>query len=422
SHEYVTGTGGQVGVTLLNYVATDIVEGRGELAFVGGCNNLRVLMRAIAAGKQLDWTRGGQGSPQMVGGDEPGSTELEGSYGLKQPPDIYPLFENAMRARLGLDLASHRQRMGNLFEPFTRVAANNPYAWFPTYRSAEELTTVTPANRMIAFPYPKYLNAVLNTEQAAGLMVCSVAKAKALGIPEEKWVYWWGGAHSQEAAWWASERPDFAACPSMKDSHMSALQNAGVGTGDIDHFDFYSCFPVAVEMACEMLSLDVNDKRGFTVTGGLPYAGGPASAYTLHSLAEMCRVLREHPGDKGMVTGNGWYLTKHSAAILASMPKPDSPPRDGLLDDLPSAGMPTAPCVVDPAAAGKGSVQTYTVIYDRDGQPARGIVLGMTDSGTRFLANTPSDTGFLEQFVGAEQVGTAGVISRGADGLCQFEP
>lgn len=419
--ELITGTGGQVGVTLLNRVASEIVEGRCGIAFVGGCNNLKVLMKAIGLGKQLEWTRGGHGKPTMVGGDEPGSTDLEALYGLKQPPDIYPLFENAFRARLELDLPTHKKRMGDLFTGFTRVAAANPYAWFPTERSPEELTTVTPANRMISFPYPKYLNAVLNTEQAAGLIVCSVAKAKAMGIPASKWVYWWGGAHSQEQAWWASERPDFAQCPAMKDTHVSALRNAGLETGDVDFFDFYSCFPVAVEMACEMLGLDIADPRGFTVTGGLPYAGGPASAYTLHSLAEMTRKLQANPGGKGLVTGNGWYLTKHSASVLASSPKEDGQPWEGLVDNLPSNEMETSPRIVRQEAEGQGRVEAYTVSYDREGNPSRGIVLGTTDAGDRFLANTPHDVGFLNEFVASEQVGTTGKL-RGGGELTVFEP
>lgn len=422
ANEWVTGTGGQVGVTLLNHVASAIVDGRSQLGFVGGCNNLKVLMKAIAAGKQLEWTRGGAGKPEMVGGDEPGSTELEGQYGLKQPPDIYPLFENAMRAELGLSLADHAARMGRLFTKFTEVAAANPYAWFPTARSAEELVTVTPANRMISFPYPKYLNAVLNTEQAAGMIVCSLAKARSLGIAEDKYVYWWGGAHSQERAWWASERPVFTECPSMKDSHLSALANAGVSVEDINRFDFYSCFPIAVQMACKMLSLDVDDPRGFTVTGGLPYAGGPASAYTLHSLAEMCRVLRENPGQKGMVTGNGWYLTKHSAAILASAPRPGGEPGNDLLATLPSAQMETAPHPVQENASGKANVEAYTVSYDRDGTPARGIVVGSTETGARFIANTPAGVDFLTSFVASEQVGRTGMVEKGESGLLVFTP
>ncbi|MDZ7685991.1 MAG: hypothetical protein U5O39_14060 [Gammaproteobacteria bacterium] len=262
---------------------------------------------------------------------------------------------------------------------------------------------------------------MLNTEQAAGLIVCSVAKAKALGIPEDQWVYWWGGAHSQERAWWASERPDFTQCPSMKDTHVSALQNAGLGIDEIDYLDFYSCFPIAVEMACEMLSIPIDDSRGFTVTGGLPYAGGPASAYTLHSTATMVDTLRSASGKCGLVTGNGWYLTKHSAAVLASRPKEDGLPWEGLIDNLPSTEMETAPRQVVPDARGEGVIEAYTVSYDREGAPVRGIVVGTTEAGDRFLANTPAERSFLEGFVAEEEVGRRGRVQQGDAGAV-FEP
>lgn len=412
ARQYLSATGGQAGIELFNLVAGDIVAGRSELALVAGCNNFRVLGRAAAAGKPLNWATGGRGSPSLIGENTDGSNALEADYGLDWPSMIYPLFENALRARLGLDLDTHRRRMGDLFSKFTEVAERNPYAWFPVRRSSDELTTATPQNRMIAFPYTKYLNAVLQTEQAAALLVCSAAKARALGVPEDRWIYWWGGAASREEAWWVSERPDFAQCPAMKDTLTSALRNAATDVEQIKHFDFYSCFPIAVEMACEMLGLPVDDPRGFTVTGGLPYAGGPASAYTLHSVSQMATRLRDNPGDTGLVTGNGWYLTKHSAAVLASAPPQELPPEPGLSTPLPSAEMETEPQAVDTEARGPAEVEAYTVIYDREGQPARGIVLGKTAQGGRFLANTPGDPAFLEAFVSEEQVGRSGYLEQ----------
>ena len=122
-------------------------------------------------------------------------------------------------------------------------------------------------------------------------------------------------------------------------------------------WDFYSCFPVAVEMACQMLNLAIDDPRGFTVTGGLPYAGGPASAYTLHSLAAMVGRLRENPGDRGLVTGNGWYLTKHSAAVLSSAPKPTAEFCADLVDPLPAAGAAREPKIVNTDATGRGEIE-----------------------------------------------------------------
>lgn len=418
---YTTGIGGQVGVTLTNFIAQQISTGECEFAVIGGCNNLKVLIKAMSQQVKLEWARGGEGEATMVGGDEAGNSDLERKYGLINPPDIYPLFENALRARLGLSLDEHRQRMGNLFTRFTEVAADNPYAWFPTQRSADELTTVTAANRMISWPYPKYLNAILNTEQAASLIMMSVTKARKLGIPEEKWVYWLGGANSQEKAWWASERPDFAACPAMKDSTMSALYNSNVSMDKIQHIDFYSCFPAAVQMACHMLDLDVNDPRGFTVCGGLPYAGGPASAYTLHSMASMVAKLQGRTSEQGLVTGNGWFLTKHAATVLSTDPHSTGKLTNTLMPDLPSSNMATAACVVNEQAAGDATIEAYTVEYGRGGEPERGVVLGQTADGERFLSNTTTDIDFLKEFVTAEQVGRTGKVAF-IDGMSTFKP
>jgi len=423
SKEYVGEVGGQTGITLANFVAERITRGEARLALLAGSNNLRTIARAQRDGFELGWPTGGEGAPEQVGEFRPGNSKLEEEYGMLMPPDIYPLFENALRARRGLTLAEHRERMGRLMSPFTEVAAANPHAWFPTFRSPEELTTVTPRNRMIAFPYPKYLNAVLQTDQAAGLIVCSVAAARAHGIPEDRWVYWWGGAHTQEEAWWPSERPDFAQCPALLDATSAAMGNAGVSIDDVDEIDFYSCFPVAVAMACEMLGLDESDPRGFTVTGGLPYAGGPASAYCLHSLATMVENLRSGAGQKGLVTGNGWYLTKHAASVWSAGRKPGELPRNELPAPLASSarGMKTAPAPVTKAPEGKGVIEAYTVVYDRDGGPERGIVLGRTADDERFLANTPCDRSLLEDFVKIEEVGREGRLSQ-HEGKTVFDP
>lgn len=419
--EVVTEMGGQIGVTLANHAARRIARGESELALVAGASLLGTTRKAHRAGIDLDWPQGGEGAPQMLGEIRPGNNELEIRYGLENPSDVYPVFENALRAAQGLSLEAHRRQMGELFSRFTEVAAANPYAWFPTTRSAEEIVTATPRNRMIAFPYTKYLNAVLYTDQAAALLMTSAAKARALGIPEDRLVYWWGGAHGQEEAWWMSERPSFSRCPAMLDVAHGALEGSGVSTDDVDLFDFYSCFPVAVELAVGQLGLALDDPRGFTVTGGLPYAGGPASGYCLHSIAAMADRLRERPGSKGLTTGNGWYLTKHSAAVWASQPNPAGPPSAEAPALRPTPGFERTPVPVAKEATGSGLVEAYTVLFDREGAPRRGIVLGRTESGERFVANTPDDRALLEEFVAAERVGSAGRLTT-VEGLQRFEP
>lgn len=207
----------------------------------------------------------------------------------------------------------------------------------------------------------------------------------------------------------------------MLDTHTAALDNAGVTVNDIDRFDFYSCFPVAVEMALKNLNISEDDPRGFTVTGGLPYGGGPASGYTLHSIATMADRLREAPGKKGLVTGNGWYLTKHSASVWSTEPKPGALPTAQMPEKRASADLATTPLEVAEDCTGGGTVETYTAVYDREGAPERGIIAGRSDDGRRFVANTPGDKDLLLDLVSKEGVGRKGALSV-ADGMQIFTP
>jgi acetyl-CoA C-acetyltransferase len=270
---------------------------------------------------------------------------------------------------------------------------------------------------MIAYPYTKYLNAVLDTDQGAALVLCSAAAARAHGIPEERWVHWWGGAHTEERAWHVSSRPAIGETPALRECAARALARARLRIDEIDCFDFYSCFPVAVEAACEAYGVAEDDPRGLTVTGGLPYAGGPGSNYSMHGIAAMAERLRARPGARGLTTGNGWYLTKHSACVWST-----EPPRGpvGAPIEAPAAVGPE-PLAVHDDVAGAATLDAWTVAYARDGTPARGIVVGRTPHGARFVANTPSERSFLEGFVRAERVGCRGSVR--ADGeLLRFEP
>jgi acetyl-CoA C-acetyltransferase len=413
--ELVTRVGGETPLLLLNHVARAIERGEIDVALIGGTHVIKTLRSASAKGVKLALPLGGDGEPTALTENKPGTSARENEYGLMLPASVYPLFENALRARRGLSLDDHRRAMGALMEPFTRVAAANPYAWFPVARSAAELTKPSPANRMVAFPYTKFLNAVIETDQAAALLVCSEEAARRLGVAHGHGVYWWGGGQAVEDPWYPTERPDFADCPALARAARGALGEAGVGIADIASFDLYSCFPVAVELACRLLGLAEDDPRGLTVTGGLPYAGGPGNAYCLHSTAGMVERLRAD-GGVGLVTGNGWYLTKHSATVLGAEP------RDGAhAGDAPPA--PAAPPKIAFAdtAEGEGVLETYTVLHDRAGAPERGVVVGRQPDGRRFLAELAPDRAQLEAFLAVEQVGRHGRVSN-ANGRNRFEP
>jgi acetyl-CoA C-acetyltransferase len=290
-----TETGGNSPQQAVNVVCERIAKGQADLALVTGAEFLGSLMKRLKGGLGFDgWGDDIAEPPERIGDPRPGVTPQEAAHGLGYPVNTYPLFENALRARDGRSIEDHQKRLGSLFSPFSKVAAANPEAWFPVERSAEELVTVTDRNRMISFPYPKYLNAIMEVDQSAAVLIASVRKARELGVPEDRWVYLHGCADAADL-WYPLDRQDFHSSPAIRLTGERALAMAGIGLADIDIIDLYSCFPSAVQVAAEELGLALDDPRGLTVTGGLPYFGGPGNNYALHSIAEMVGRLRAGP-------------------------------------------------------------------------------------------------------------------------------
>ncbi|MDI1366343.1 MAG: acetyl-CoA acetyltransferase, partial [bacterium] len=315
-----TETGGNSPQQAVNTVCERIARGESDLALVTGAEFLGSLMKRLKGGLGFDgWGDDITTTPDRIGDPRPGVTPQEAAHGLGYPVNTYPLFENALRARDGRSIADHQARLGTLFSAFSKVAAANPEAWFPVERSPEELITVTDRNRMISFPYPKYLNAIMEVDQSAAVLISSVRKARELGVPEDRWVFLHGCADAADL-WYPLERQNYYSSPAIRLTGERALRMAGIELADIDIIDLYSCFPSAVEVAADELGLALDDPRGLTVTGGLPYFGGPGNNYALHSIAEMMARLRARPGAYGLCTANGWFLTKQSIGVYSTTP------------------------------------------------------------------------------------------------------
>ena len=408
--------GGNTPQYLINMLAERIARGETDLALTVGAEFLGSAMKRMGKGLPFDDWKADEDetleAPKRVGDPRAGNTAYEARHGLNRPINIYPLFENALRARDGRSVAEHQTRLGKLFAGFTAVAAENPEAWFPVKRTAEELVAVSEKNRMIGFPYPKLLNAIMEVDQSAGVLIASVDKARELGVPESQWVYLHGCADAADL-WFPLDRQDFHSSPAMRLTGQRAFEMAGIGLDRIDLIDLYSCFPVAVEIGAEELGLALDDPRGLTVTGGLPYAGGPGNNYVMHSIAVMLQKLRAKPGGYGLITGNGWYLTKQSTGIYSTA-QPDKPfEREDpavlqrQIDALPH------PAVIE-LPLGPATIETYTVVHKREG-PFMAIIVGRDANGRRFAANTPDDAATLAGLEMGEQVGRPGSVTQAGD-------
>ena len=95
-------------------------------------------------------------------------------------------------------------------------------------------------------------NAMMVRAGAAAL-VMSVAAARRLGVPEEKWVYLHGHADQTERD--LLDRVDVSISYSAKQAVAEALRGAGIDIDAVAKFDLYSCFPFPVFAVCDEFGL-----------------------------------------------------------------------------------------------------------------------------------------------------------------------
>jgi acetyl-CoA C-acetyltransferase len=202
--------------------------------------------------------------------------------------------------------------------------------------------------------------------------------------------------------WYLSERPRVARSPALAATAAAALGTAGLSVAELDTFDLYSCFPSSVEAAMDALGLGDDDPRPLTLTGGLPYHGGPGSNYVTHAVANTFDWLRSGRGEHALVHGNGYYLTKHAVGVYSRQAPAEAPLPDEELQGRLDGVAETVPVAL--SLPGAAVVVAYTVPYDRDGKPGTGVVLA--DNGGRRTAAV-ADEALTDALVGSDGVGAA---------------
>lgn len=411
--------GGNMPQWCVNRLFEKITAGEVGAALIAGGEALATQKAAQRAQIELDWNEDPGGAPENWGVSTQGWNEVEERHRMSGAIFAYPLFENSIRGSRGRTIEAHRLAMGRLFERFAAVAAGNPLADRRQGFSAEQISTLSAENPYIGFPYTKRMNSNAFIDQAAAIILTSVSKARELGIPQSKWVYLHGCADAHDH-WYISDRINHYTSPAMRMVAAETMAMADCSLTDIGAFDLYSCFPSAVEIGCKEMGLAEDDPRGLTVTGGLPYFGGPGNNYVTHSIVEMMNRVRANPGMNGMVTANGNYVTKQSAGIYSTAPPErrfaPKPPKtyQARIDGA------KGPPVVE-IASGAAKVETYTVMHDRAG-PSYAILFGRDAQGRRFIANTPDDANLLRDMTTVEFLGASGVVQTNENGVNIFKP
>jgi acetyl-CoA C-acetyltransferase len=399
AHRLYSGIGGTTPQVLVAETAARMQRGELDVALIVGAEALETRRQLKKAGEKPPWS-----FPDPERKPFPFEAPFhpaEVAHEVFQAWLTFTLWDVARRASLGVAPDDYRRSLGELLAPMTSIAAANPYAWFPIERSVDDLLTARPENRMIAYPYTKYMVSVMDVDMAAALVMATDSAADALGVPLEQRVYLRGSAYATDPTYVAEHRW-FDRSPAMAAASSEALRLAGVGVDDVAHLDLYSCFTSSVLFACDALGLSPStDARALTVTGGLPFAGGAGSGYMLHSIATMADVLRADPGSVGLVSGVGMHMTKHVFGVWSTTPNaapsPVTPPA--------ALGPVGEPMPITASCSGPATVCTYSVVHARDGAPEWGLAVCELGDGSRCYARV-DDADLLATMESTEWVGT----------------
>jgi acetyl-CoA C-acetyltransferase len=394
-HRYYSGIGGTTPQQLVNATADGMLDGELDLALITS---------AEALATQRAYKKRGERASYSFKPDEKRPFPWEApmhpaelAHEVFQAWLTFALFDNARRARLGTPLDEYRNDIGRMMAPMTRIAADNPDAWFRVERGADELVTESAENRMVGYPYTKYVVSIMDVDMAAALILATHERADALGVPDEQRIYLRGRAYATDPTYVAEHR-DLTRSPAMQHASRTALQQAGITVDDVAHLDLYSCFASSLHFAQDALGLAPNDARALTVTGGLPYHGGPGSGYLTHSVATMVDRLRADPGGFGMVSGVGMHMTKHVFAVYSSVP--------GALAREPGtpSSTPDGEVAITAMYDGRATVCAYSVVHGRDGAPEWGLLVCDLPDGSRAYAKLLD----ADELAAAEQIELVG--------------
>lgn len=402
SERWYPSMGGNAPQLLLNRLARTISEGQADIGILCGGEAYRTRMAYRRQdGARPEWTR--QDPSEQPTWGEAQKLEMghpaELAHSILLPTQCYPLFETALLHASGRTVTEHTAFLGELWSRFSAVAATNPHAWDQVAHTAEEITTVTPANRMIGFPYTKLMVSNADVDMASAALICSAESAERAGVPRDRWVFIWAGTDGTDPH--MSQRPSMTGSSAMRIAGRSALELAGVGVDDLAHLDIYSCFPSAVEIGCAELGIGLD--RQLTVTGGLCFAGGPWNNPVGHAIATMTDVLRSDPGSIGLVTANGGILQKHAYGVYSTQP----PRSGGFRWAHPQFAIDAAEPLVEVAEGytGPATLESWTVMYERDGSPSRAHGSVRTPEGARAWT-VSSDPAVMARFVSEDVGGT----------------
>jgi acetyl-CoA C-acetyltransferase len=416
-HAYYGPVGGESPIRYLHEAAQRIARGECSVAAVCGAEAQSTATKAERAKVDLPWTPFAHDVEEPKRGaafQKPMAVKL----GVFRPITVYPFYEAASSAHWGQTPREAMAESGALWSTYSSVAAQNLNSWLKRSFTSDEITTPTPDNRLIAWPYNKLMVANPTVNMGGAILMTSLAKAKAAGIAEDRLVHVWGGASAEEPRDYLIRDQFFESHP--QNAVLKAVMDLAGGDGKaFDAIELYSCFPCVPKMARRTLGLGADVQP--TVTGGLTFFGAPLNTYMTHAACAMVRKLRG--GAKlGLLYGQGGFVTKHHGLVLSRQAPQGPLAQDTSVQAEADSHRRAVPEFVT-EADGKGKVESFTVLYGRAGEVEHGVVMLRTAANDRALARVPArDDATLAHLLNMDRtpVGSLGDISTADDGVLEW--
>ena len=308
----------------------------------------------------------------------------------------YASMETALRKNDDENIEEHQNNIASMYEEFSKVASNNEDAWLDHPYSKKEILETSKKNKMLAYPYNKLHCTSWNVNQSAALIICSEELANKLEIDNKKRVYPISSSENNHMIA-IQQRPKLYESLGMIYAAKSINRMMEQLDIRLDAYDLYSCFPAAVKMFSK--SLELGSEIPKTITGSMPYAGGPLNSFVIHSTVKMIQKIRALEARHGLVTGVSGMMTKQSFCVWGKEYQ-----EQFIFDDVTErAKLDEKPIELSNIAEGEGEIIGYTII--EVSEHASKAVLYLDDEKKHRKVVSSLDKNFINLLMEEEWVG-----------------
>ena len=308
----------------------------------------------------------------------------------------YATMETAIRKNDGEGIEEHQNNIALMYEEFSKIASENKDGWLNHPYAKEDILETSKKNKMLAYPYNKLHCTSWNVNQSAAIIICSEELANELEIDNKKRVYPISSSENNHMIA-IQQRPKLYESLGM--TYAANSINKMIERLDIklDAYDLYSCFPAAIKMFTKSLELDSEIPK--TVTGSMPYAGGPLNSFVIHSTVKMIQKIRALEVEYGLITGVSGMMTKQSFCVWGKEYR-----EHFIFDDVTErAKLDESPIELSNISEGKGEIIGYTIIEGNEN--AAKAVLYLDDEKKHRKVVSSMDKNFINLLTEEEWVG-----------------